>query len=114
MEEIYQAYFAAIKKNPTIINAVEINFSKSFLPPTIKSLDLFLFKILISKVAAIQKGIFVLENFIKLYNNLFRINSNQIKLTADKRVIAFSKGSKKDFFSIGIQLKGFTNYSIII
>jgi hypothetical protein len=37
-----------------------------------------------------------------------------MELMADKRVIASSKGSKKDFFSIGIWLKDFTNYSIII
>ena len=53
MEEIYQAYFAAIKKNPTIINIVKPDFSKSSLPPTLKSLDLFLPKILVSKIAAI-------------------------------------------------------------
>ena len=53
MEEIYQAYFTAIKKNPTIINAVETNFNKSSLPPTVKSLDLLLPKILISKIAVI-------------------------------------------------------------
>ena len=52
-EEIYQACLAAIKKNPTIINAVEINFSKSSLPFTIKSLDLLLPKILVFEVAAI-------------------------------------------------------------
>jgi hypothetical protein len=33
---------------------------------------------------------------------------------ADKRVIAFSKGFKKDFSSIGIWLEGFINYSIIV
>ena len=53
MEEIYQAYLAAIKKNPTIINAVETNFSKSSLSFTVKSLNLLLFKILIFKVTAI-------------------------------------------------------------
>ena len=53
IEEIYQARLAAIKKNPTIINAVETNSSKSSLPPTIKSLDLLLPGILVSKVAAI-------------------------------------------------------------
>ena len=53
MEEIYQAHFTAIKKNPTIINAVKTDFSKSSLPPTAKSLDLFLPEILIFKVAAI-------------------------------------------------------------
>jgi hypothetical protein len=37
-----------------------------------------------------------------------------MELTVDKRVIASSKGSKKDFFSIGIWLEGFINYSIII
>ena len=37
MEEIHQAQLAAIKKNPTIINAVETNFSKSSLSFTIKS-----------------------------------------------------------------------------
>ena len=114
IEKIYQAYFAAIKKNSTIINTVKTNFNKSSLPPTIKSLDLLLPKILISKVAAIQKGIFILKNFIKLYNNLFKINSNQIELTADGKIITFSKGFKKDFSSIGIQLKGFINYNIII
>jgi hypothetical protein len=54
------------------------------------------------------------ENLVKLYNDLFRINSNWIKLMVDGRVIASSKGSKKDFFFIGIWLKGFINYSIII
>ena len=53
MEKIYQAYLAAIKKNPTIINTVETDFGKSFFPLTIKSLDLLLPGILISKVAAI-------------------------------------------------------------
>ena len=53
IEEIYQAYFIAIKKNPTIINAVETNFSKSSFPLTIKSLNLLLFKILIFKVTVI-------------------------------------------------------------
>ena len=53
MEEIYQACLAAIKKNPTIINTVETDFSKSSLPPTVKSLDLFLPKILVFEVAAI-------------------------------------------------------------
>jgi hypothetical protein len=37
-----------------------------------------------------------------------------MELTADRRVITSSKGSKKDFSSIGIWLEGFTNYSIII
>ena len=53
IEEIYQAYLTAIKKNPTIINAVETDFSESSFPPTIKSLDLFLSKILVSKVTVI-------------------------------------------------------------
>ena len=53
MEEIYQAYFAAIKKNPTIINAVETDFNKSSLPPTVKSLDLLFPKILVFEVTAI-------------------------------------------------------------
>ena len=53
IKEIYQAYLAAIKKNLTIINTVEIDFSKFFLPPTVKSLDLLLSKILIFKVAII-------------------------------------------------------------
>ena len=53
MKKIHQAYLAAIKKNPTIINIVETNFNKSSLSPTIKSLDLFLPKILIFKVAVI-------------------------------------------------------------
>ena len=114
MEEIHQAYFAAIKKNPTIINAVETDFNKSSFPPTAKSLDLLLPKILVFKVTAIQKSIFVLKNLIKLYNNLFRINFNWIELTADKRVITSSIGFRKDFLSIGIWLKGFINYNIII
>jgi len=113
-EEIYQAWLAAIKKNPTIINAVEIDSSKFSLPPTIKSLNLLLPRILVSKVAIIWKGIFVLENLVKLRNNPSRINSNWIELMADRRVIAFSKGSRKDFSSIGIWLKGFINYSIIV
>jgi hypothetical protein len=37
-----------------------------------------------------------------------------MKLMVDGRVIASSKGFRKDFFSIGIWLEGFTNYSIII
>jgi hypothetical protein len=37
-----------------------------------------------------------------------------MELMADRRVIASSKGFKKDFFSISIWLEGFTNYSIII
>ena len=53
IEEIHQARLTTIKKNPTIINMVETNFNKSSLPPTIKSLDLLFFKILVSKVAAI-------------------------------------------------------------
>ena len=53
MEEIHQAQLTAIKKNPTIINAVKTNFNKSSLPPTIKSLDLLLPKIPIFKVTAI-------------------------------------------------------------
>ena len=85
MEEIHQAYLTAIKKNPTIINAVETDS-----------------KYIYSK------------NLTKLHNDLFRINSNQIELTADRKVIASSKGSKKDFSSVGIWLKGFINYSIII
>jgi hypothetical protein len=32
----------------------------------------------------------------------------------DRRVITSSKGFRKDFSSIGIWLKGFINYSIII
>ena len=53
MEEIHQARLAAIKKNPTIINAVETDFGKSSLPPIIKSLDLLLPEILISEITAI-------------------------------------------------------------
>ena len=53
MEEIHQAHLTAIEKNPTIINAVETDFSKSSLPPTAKSLDLLLPGIPISEVAAI-------------------------------------------------------------
>ena len=53
MEEIYQAQLATIKKNPTIINAVETNFSKSSLPFTIKSLDLLFPRILVFEVTAI-------------------------------------------------------------
>ena len=67
---------AAIKKNPTIINAVETNFGKSFLPFTVKSLNLLLFRIPVSKVTVIWKGIFVLKNLTKLYNNLSRIDPN--------------------------------------
>ena len=37
-----------------------------------------------------------------------------MELTVDKKVITSSKGSRKDFSSIGIWLKGFTNYSIIV
>ena len=114
MEKIHQACLAAIKKNPTIINMVETDSNKSSLFFTAKSLDLLLSKIPISKIAVIQKGIFILKNLVKLYNNLFRINSNQIKLIADKRVITSSKSFKKDFFFIGIQLEGFINYNIII
>ena len=71
-------------------------------------------EILVSKVTIIWKSIFILKNFIKLYNNPFRINFNWIELMADRKVIAFSKGFRKDFFSVGIWLKGFINYSIII
>ena len=53
IKEIYQAYFAAIKKNPIIINAVKTDFNKSSLPLTAKSLNLLLSKILISKVTTI-------------------------------------------------------------
>ena len=53
IKEIYQAYFTAIKKNPIIINAVEINFNKFSLSLTVKSLDLLFSEILIFKVAAI-------------------------------------------------------------
>ena len=53
IKEIYQACLIAIKKNPTIINTVETNFSKFSLPSTIKSLDLLLPGILIFKVAII-------------------------------------------------------------
>ena len=52
-DKIYQAQLAAIKKNPTIINAVETNSSKFSLPSTIKSLDLLLPRILVSKVTII-------------------------------------------------------------
>ena len=114
MDKIYQAQFAAIKKNPIIINIVKTNFSKFSLSPIIKSLDLFFFKIPVSKVTIIWKGIFILKNFIKLRNNLFKIDLNWIKLIINKKVITFSKGFKKDFSFIGIQLKGYTNYSIII
>jgi len=113
-EEIHQARLAAIKKNPTIINAVETDSGKFSLPPTIKSLDLLLPGIPVSEVAVIWKGIFVPENLVKLYNNPSRIDSNWIELTVDGRVIASSKGSRKDFSSIGIWLKGFTNYGIIV
>ena len=81
---------------------METNSGKSSLPPTVKSLDLLFPGILVSEVAVIWKGIFILENLIKLCNNLSRINSNRIELTADGRVIASSKGSRKDFSSIGI------------
>ena len=37
-----------------------------------------------------------------------------MKLTVDKRVITSNKGFKKDFSFIGIWLKGFINYNIII
>ena len=53
IKEIYQACLAAIKKNPTIINIVETNFSKFSLPLIIKSLDLLLPEILISEVITI-------------------------------------------------------------
>ena len=56
IEEIYQAHLTAIKKNPTIINAVETDFSKSSLSPTVKNLELLLFRILISKITVIQIG----------------------------------------------------------
>ena len=86
-EEIHQARLAAIEKNPTIINAVETDSGESSLPPTAKSLDLLLPGIPVSEVAAIWKSIFVLENFAKLRNDLSRINSNWMELTADGRVI---------------------------
>ena len=53
MEKIYQAYLAAIKKNPTIINMVETDFNKLSFSLTIKSLDLLLPRILISEVTVI-------------------------------------------------------------
>ena len=53
IDKIYQAQLTAIKKNPTIINAVETDFSKSSLLPIIKSLDLLLPKILVFKVTTI-------------------------------------------------------------
>ena len=53
MEEIYQAQLATIKKNPTIINTVETDFNKSSLPSTVKSLNLLLPKIPVSKVTVI-------------------------------------------------------------
>ena len=37
-----------------------------------------------------------------------------MELIVDRKVITFSKGFRKDFSSIGIWLKGFTNYNIII
>ena len=53
IKKIYQAYFAAIKKNPIIINTVNTNFNKSSFLFTVKSLDLLFPKILISEVAII-------------------------------------------------------------
>ena len=53
IEEIYQAQLTAIKKNPTIINAVETNFNKSSFPFTVKSLNLLFPKIPVSEVAVI-------------------------------------------------------------
>jgi hypothetical protein len=53
MEEIHQAQLITIKKNPTIINTVEVDFSEFSLPLTIKSLDLLLSRILVSKIAII-------------------------------------------------------------
>ena len=76
MEEIHQIRLSAIKKNPTIINTVETDSSKSSLSPTVKSLNLLLPEILVSKITVIWKGIFILKNLIKLYNNLSRINPN--------------------------------------
>ena len=52
-DKIYQAQLAAIKKNPTIINAVETDFSKSSFFFTVKSLNLFFSKIPVSEVAII-------------------------------------------------------------
>ena len=114
IKKIHQAHLAAIKKNPTIINAVETDSSKSSLPPTAKSLDLLLPGILVSEVAAIWKGTFVSENLVKLRNDPSKINSNWMELMADGRVIAPSKGSRKDFSSVGIWLEGFINYGIIV
>jgi hypothetical protein len=56
----------------------------------------------------------MLKNLVKLYNDPSKINSNWIELIVNGRVITSSKGFRKDFSSIGIWLKGFTNYSIII
>ena len=53
IKEIYQAQLFAIKKTPTIINAVETDFNKFSLPSTIKSLNLLLSKILVFEVAII-------------------------------------------------------------
>ena len=53
IEKIYQAQLTVIKKNPTIINIVETNFSKFSFPFIIKSLNLLFSKILIFKVIVI-------------------------------------------------------------
>ena len=52
-KEIYLVKIAAIKKNLTIINAVDIESGKSSLPPTVKSLNLLLPGIPISEVILI-------------------------------------------------------------
>jgi hypothetical protein len=113
-EEIHQARLAAIEKNPTIINATEVDSGESSLPPTAKSLDLLLPGIPASEVAAIWKGTFIPENLAKLRNDPSRIDSNRMELTVDGRVIASTKGSRKDFTSAAIWLEGFTNYGIIV
>ena len=109
-EEIHQARLAAIEKNPTMY-ATEVDSGESSLPPTAKSLDLLLPGIPASEVAAIWKGTFIQENLAKLQNDPSRIDSNRMELTVDGRVIASTKGSRKDFTSA---VEGFTNYGIIV
>jgi hypothetical protein len=52
-EAIHQAQLVAINKNPTIINAAEVDSGESSLPPTLKGIDLILPGIPILEVAAI-------------------------------------------------------------
>jgi hypothetical protein len=86
-EAVHQAKLAAIEKNPTIINAAEVDSGESSLPPTAKGLDLCLPGIPVSEVANIWKGTFVAVNVFKLRNNPSRIGTNKTVLDASAAVL---------------------------